>query len=132
MRVVAAISIVDQQVLCCRRSFGKSHGGLWEFPGGKIEPDETDQQALIREIDEELSQEITVLDLFDKTEIQTESTQLELSAYLVDGISTSVTKGNSHSEIRWLRVEELNMLNWAPADIPIVEKLIKEYLRPEG
>jgi 8-oxo-dGTP diphosphatase len=101
---------------------------MWEFPGGKVEAGETDEEALTREIYEELSETITVQNHFLSSKIQTLSKALELHSYFVSGVNVSVTKGDSHSEIKWLPVEELRSINWAPADIPIVEKLIHEGL----
>lgn len=126
MQVVAAISIRGGLVLCCRRLFGISHGGLWEFPGGKIEPNESDHGALIREIAEELSQQITVNELFLVSNFVSGDTNIELRAYFVTGISKSVLPGNSHIEVKWLPVSELDTLSWAPADIPIVNRLTTE------
>lgn len=126
MRVVAAISIQDGRVLCCRRNVEKINGGLWEFPGGKVERDETDHEALVREINEELSQQISVDAYFSDSYLNLEMSTLELKAYFVNGISQHVVPGDSHTEVRWVPLAELESLNWAPADIPIVNRLTTE------
>lgn len=132
MRVVAAISVENRSVLCCRRSKAKIHEGLWEFPGGKVELGESDELALIREIFEELSQTVTVQDFFYSSRTSLESTTLELHTYFVRGIAISVSSGDSHSEVRWVPFEELRTLTWAPADIPIVEQLINIFVNKES
>jgi 8-oxo-dGTP diphosphatase len=131
MRVVAAISIHDGRVLCCRRNLENTNGGLWEFPGGKVERNETDHDALVREINEELSQQICVGAFFSDSHLNLEMSSLELKAYFVNGISRYVVPGDSHSEVKWVPVDELETLNWAPADIPIVNRLTTE-LRIRG
>lgn len=131
MRVVAAISVAEELILCCRRSFTKQHGGLWEFPGGKVEHGESDELALVREISEELSEEVQVKECFFTSYTRLGTITLELHAYFVSGISSSVTSGDSHSEVKWVPLSELRTLTWAPADIPIVEQLINTLGRVE-
>lgn len=100
--------------------------GLWEFPGGKIEADETHQEALKREIKEELKMAIEANDqLFEKVVYTYDFGRVHLSSYLCKQIE-GTTCLNEHQAIQWLRAEELMSLTWAPADIPIVEKLMKE------
>lgn len=126
IKVVGAIIIKEDRILCAQRGETKTLANLWEFPGGKIEIGETPQQALARELREELMIEV---------EIQSE--KFEETSYTYDfGLVNLITyicllkKGEpqliEHITVKWLKPAELNSLDWAPADIPAVEKLMKE------
>lgn len=123
--VVAAIIRNDQnQIFCARR---KDFGELalkWEFPGGKIELGETHQEALIREIKEELELDITVQDQFITITHQYNTFHITMYNYYC-----TITRGklvlNEHIEYKWLDLNELSSLDWAEADIPIVNELVK-------
>lgn len=102
-----------------------SLAGYWEFPGGKIEPGETPQDALARELREELQVEARVGEHVETTAYEYDFGIVELSTYRCELISGEPTL-TEHSDMRWVPVEDLMELNWAPADIPAVEKLIRE------
>ena len=123
INVVAAV-IKDEQdkILITQRNLKKSQGGLWEFPGGKIEPNETREQAIVREIKEELDMDITVNEyLAEKTFVYPEK-QINLIA-----LSCTKTGGEikllEHEAYRWVTHTELDQFEFAPADLFIVEKL---------
>ncbi len=94
----------------------------WEFPGGKIEEGETKEEALKREIQEELGCTIEVFDQVEDTTYVYEKVIVRLETFMSKVISGTPTL-SEHAEIRWISREELPSLNWAPADIPAIEKL---------
>ena len=125
IEVVAAIFInKNNEIFCARR---KDEGELalkWEFPGGKIEPAESHQEALIREIKEELSTDIKVNDFIMTVKHQYKGFHLTMHAYFAEVVTGDLVL-NEHTGFKWLRKEELYSLDWAAADLPIVEFLAK-------
>ncbi|GAA4897421.1 (deoxy)nucleoside triphosphate pyrophosphohydrolase [Tessaracoccus lubricantis] len=122
--VVGAVSVRDGRILAARRSEAMSLPGLWEFPGGKIEPGETPQETLRREIDEELGCTVEVGDFLTRTEHQYSFGLVDLSTYwcrIVDG----EPEPTEHAEVRWVDADELAGLEWAPADVPAVEMIVE-------
>jgi 8-oxo-dGTP diphosphatase len=107
----------DGAVLATQRPEGKSLGGFWEFPGGKIEPGEPAEDALRREIREELNLELGALRPLEPTEHEYDFGTIRLIPFLAacQGSSFSL---NEHADARWLRPDELESVPWAPADIP--------------
>ena len=125
IKVVAAIIKEGNKILATQRGYGEFQGG-WEFPGGKIELGETKEEALIREIREELDTEVIVEELFDTVEYDYPNFHLSMDCFLC-----SIRKGNfvlkEHQEARWLTKETLDSVEWLSADQGLIEKL-KEYL----
>lgn len=122
--VVGAVIYQDKKILCAQRPTNKSLGGLWEFPGGKIEPGETEKEALEREIQEELKCEILVKEKITTTTYEYDFAIIQLTTFkceLISGIPILV----EHQAIDWLKVEDLMNLTWAPADIPTIKKIQK-------
>ena len=125
INVVAAIIRDGNKVFATQRGYGDYKDG-WEFPGGKIEPGETPQQALAREIKEELDSEIAVGDYLTTIEYDYPAFHLSMQCFwctIVEG--TPVLK--EHEAARWLDVENLGSVAWLPADLTIIE-LIKEIM----
>jgi len=123
--VVAAVFTDEQgRIYCARRRNDGELALKWEFPGGKIEQGETQQEALVREIKEELSADIEVLDYITTVHHQYNTFELTMHAYF-----TKITNGelvlSEHTGSKWLDKSELMSLDWASADIPIVELLMK-------
>jgi 8-oxo-dGTP diphosphatase len=118
--VVAAVIVHDGRVLACRRAPGKDAAGLWEFPGGKVEPGETGEQALIREIREELGVGIQL----DHELVAAEHGGIRLTCWFarLDG-GDIPTRSTDHDQLRWMLPSQLSTLTWAPADLPAVQKL---------
>ena len=112
------------EVLVCRRDFNRHLGGKWEFPGGKVHEDETGIEALVREIREELGIPIEVGDRLNSV---VEWTDGDVSIRL-QGFRCAITDGEpvalEHEEIRWCELSELRGLDWAEADVPLVEELL--------
>jgi 8-oxo-dGTP diphosphatase len=124
VRVVAAVFARDDQVLVCRRAADRAAGGRWEFPGGKIESGESPEDALRREILEELGVLITVGDLINTGVTDVDGRSIELSGYRVIDYSPSPTSSTDHDQLCWRPVAELADLDWAEPDLPIVDELI--------
>ena len=125
INVVAAIIRDGNMIFATQRGYGDYKDG-WEFPGGKIEPGETPQQALVREIKEELDSEIAVGDYLTTIEYDYPAFHLSMQCFwctIVEG--TPVLK--EHEAARWLDVENLGSVAWLPADLTIIE-LIKEIM----
>lgn len=123
--VGAVIENENREILCALRSPNMSLGNLWEFPGGKIEKDESLKEAIQREIKEELNCDIEFIDLFNDNTHEYERIIINLitvKCRLVEGTPTA----SEHSKLIWLKRENLASLKWSPADVPAVEQLISE------
>ncbi len=123
INVVAAVIKDDSgKILITQRNLKKSQGGLWEFPGGKIEPNETKEQAIVREIKEELTIDINVKNYIDEKIFTYPEKDINLIA-----LECSIINGNiellEHEDYRWVSSSELENFEFAPADMFIVEKL---------
>lgn len=120
LEVVCAVIVTadGQRVLAGRRLEGKSHGGLWEFPGGKVESGETRRQALGREIREELGLDVEVGQSLGMYAHAAERFWIELHAYICrfEAGDPDRLESCDHSEIRWITPAEGRDLDWAPSD----------------
>ena len=119
--VVAAIIERDGRIFATQRGYGDYKDG-WEFPGGKIEPGETPEQALVREVQEELDMTIKVERHFMDVSWDYPQFHLEMSCFLC-----SIAEGRprllEHEAAKWLAPSELNTVDWLPADIQVIEAL---------
>jgi 8-oxo-dGTP diphosphatase len=124
--VAAVIENENDEILCALRSPEMSIPNMWEFPGGKVELNEDIYSALEREIDEELECTIeTTKEIFNENTHEYETfiiNLISIKCRVVEGTPTP----SEHSKLIWLKRENLDSLNWAPADIPAVEQLIQE------
>ena len=121
-QVTAAIILKENKVLIAQRALDDKLAGKWEFPGGKIESGETPQECLKREIWEELEVDIEVLDFFAESIYTYQSGTIKLIAFCCKWISGDLTL-KVHSQIAWVNQQELDLYDFAPADIPLVDKL---------
>ncbi|KIQ81409.1 MULTISPECIES: (deoxy)nucleoside triphosphate pyrophosphohydrolase [Bacillus] len=120
--VGAVIFNENNEVLCALRSPTMTLPNYWEFPGGKIKNGEEPQVALVREIKEELGCSITVDEKVEEIEYEYETIIVHLTTYKAQ-ILEGIPKALEHTELKWVRVKDLNNLYWAPGDIPTVESL---------
>lgn len=125
IKVVGAVFVREGLVLAAQRSQQMSLPLLWEFPGGKIEAGERPQDALKRELKEELKVEAHIGEHLETTEHEYDFGVVTLSTFYCElaGDEPVLTE---HAQIRWLAPQDLMSLEWAPADIPAVEKIMKE------
>ncbi|MCI7305184.1 MAG: (deoxy)nucleoside triphosphate pyrophosphohydrolase [Trueperella sp.] len=110
------------QILAAQRGPGKNMAGYWEFPGGKVEPGESPQEALAREIREELLTEAEVEQFVGRGIYDYPFGRVVLDAYFCDLVGPK-PQFTEHAQARWLGVEELGDVQWAPADLPILAEL---------
>lgn len=111
--VVAAATVDGDRVLAAHRVGVAGAAGGWEFPGGKVEPGESDRDALVREIREELGAEIAVAELIGEHRL--DATRV-LRLYLAELLSGEVEARHDHDEVRWLTAADLDGLTWLAAD----------------
>ena len=123
IRVVAAVIKNENKIFATARGYGEFKG-QWEFPGGKIEAGETPQEALVREIKEELEATIQVGDLIDTIEYDYPTFHLSMDCYWCDVVEGELKLLEAESA-RWLSKEELYDVKWLPADILLIEKIMK-------
>ncbi|MBK4140321.1 NUDIX domain-containing protein [Corynebacterium macginleyi] len=122
IRVVGAVFHDGSRFLACRKKPGKPLEGHWEFPGGKIEPGESPEQALAREIREELNLIARVSSKLTTTTYQYDFATIELTTFYCTLISGKL-RLSDHDATRWVSPAEAMEMTWAPADIPAVEML---------
>lgn len=123
--VTAAIIQQNGRILVARRKPEAHMGGYWEFPGGKIEPGESPEQCLHRELKEELNIDSKIGLFFGESCYDYGTKEIRLLCYFVDYLGGTFTLSD-HDTIRWLPAHQLLSLKWAPADIPLVAKLVSQ------
>ncbi|MBM0227570.1 MULTISPECIES: (deoxy)nucleoside triphosphate pyrophosphohydrolase [Micromonospora] len=120
--VVGAAIIADGRVLACARSAPPEVAGRWEFPGGKVEPGESETAALVRECVEELAVRVKIGDRVGR-DVRMAHGRSVLKVYTARLLHGDQPKALEHSELRWLTASELDSVAWLPADAPIVAAL---------
>ncbi|WP_446666743.1 (deoxy)nucleoside triphosphate pyrophosphohydrolase [Flexivirga sp. B27] len=124
INVVGAVLVRDGTVLAAQRGPGMALAGHWEFPGGKIEVGESPQEALERELQEELLCTVKVGDHVETTSYEYDFGVVTLTTYFAT-LTSGEPRATEHSELRWIPVADLRSVEWAPADIPAVERTIQ-------
>lgn len=121
IKVVAAVIKRDDMIFATKRGYG-DFKGWWEFPGGKIEEGETPQQALVREIKEELAVTIKVGDLITTIEYDYPTFHLSMDCFWAD-IAAGELQLKEAEAAKWLSKDELDTVNWLPADRELIERI---------
>lgn len=120
--VVAAVIRQGEKIFVTQRGYG-DYKDSWEFPGGKIEPGETPQETLLREIREELDAEIIVGDYLVTVEHDYPDFHLSMQCFWAELVEGSHMKLLEHEAAKWLSVDELDSVDWLPADITVVKAI---------
>ena len=120
--VVAALIWDENRFLACQRPAHKARGLLWEFVGGKVEPGETREQALIRECQEELAIIVAVQDVFMEVDHVYPDLIVHLTLFNAS-IAEGVPQKIEHNDLRWITVEEIDQYEFCPADEEILRRL---------
>ena len=126
VEVVAALIWKNGKFMICRRPAHKARGLLWEFVGGKVEPGETKEQALVRECREELAVTVAVQDEFMSLVHEYPDITIHLTvfnAYIAEGVPQLL----EHNDIRWIPPKEIKNYDFCPADNKILEKIAEVY-----
>lgn len=121
IRVVAAVIRRESKIFATARGYG-DFKGLWEFPGGKIEPGEAPQEALVREIKEELDVDISIGELIDTIEYDYPSFHLSMDCFWCEIVNGDIVLLEAEAA-KWLGKEQLYDVQWLPADITLIEKI---------
>ena len=124
IEVVAAILRKDNTIFATEKGYGEFKG-YWEFPGWKVEPGESLEEALRREIWEELQVEIQIEEKFTELDYDYPKFHLTMHCYFCSVLSGEITLVEA-TDARWLKKEELNTVKWLPADISLIEELKKQ------
>ena len=128
VRVVAAIIIENDKVFATQLGYGEFKDG-WEFPGGKIEPGETPEEAIVREIKEELDTEVEVIELLDTVEYDYPNFHLSMGCFICK-IKSGDLVLKEHEAAKWLTKDTLGSVEWLPADMGLVRE-IEKYLKED-
>ena len=123
--VTAAAMVRNGKVLIAQREAGSHMEYRWEFPGGKLEPDETPEECIVREIKEELDMEIEVIDIYKVVKFAYKEKDILLLCYLCRIVQRE-GRALECNDFKWVKSGELADFDFVPADLPIVEKLMKD------
>ena len=124
--VLAGVIFCREKVLIAQRKHGKAEEYLWEFPGGKLEENETLEEGLLRELKEELHLSVKIHKFFMESRFAYPNGEILLKAYLCSCLRTDITWLDSHEQIKWVKISEMSNYLFAPADRPIVRALEKQ------
>lgn len=125
IEVVAAIIKDGNKILATQRGYGEFIH-MWEFPGGKIEKGESQEAALTREIKEELELDISIDEFLITVKYEYETFNLTMHCFMSHILNGNMSL-NAHEQVRWLTINQIDDVNWLPADIEVVEALKAKY-----
>ena len=125
IEVVAAIIKKQDKIFITRRSYGE-FADMWEFPGGKIELGESREEALIREVKEELELDINNLEYLTTVEYDYTNFHLTMHCFICEICGGELVL-NAHNDAKWVSLEELSTQKWVPADVEVVEKILNDF-----
>lgn len=125
IEVVAAIIKKQDKIFITRRSYGE-FADMWEFPGGKIELGESREEALIREIKEELELDINNLEYLTTVEYDYPNFHLTMHCFICEICGGELVL-NAYNDAKWVSLEELSTQKWVPADVEVVEKILNDF-----
>lgn len=123
--VVGAAIIENGKLLAAKRTEGRSLGGYWEFPGGKIDSGETPEEALKREVFEEFGANATIFEKIDEPFEKEYDFGVVVLEILYARLDSEITKTIEHEELRWVSEQEALELSWAPTDVPAIKELVE-------
>ena len=125
IEVVAAIIKKQDKIFITRRSYGE-FADMWEFPGGKIELGESREEALIREVKEELELDINNLEYLTTVDYDYPNFHLTMHCFICEICGGELVL-NAHNDAKWVSLEELSTHKWVPADVEVVEKILNDF-----
>lgn len=128
LQVTCAIIIEKGKLLACRRAPGSSHALEWEFPGGKLEANETPLASVVREIKEELNVEVDVLDVLQPIDFDYTGKHIRLIPFLCS-IKNGVLTAAAHDQLQWISPDEFATLHWSGADRLLFETNLKTIMQ---
>ncbi|MET1254091.1 8-oxo-dGTP diphosphatase MutT [Aliikangiella maris] len=126
VRVAAGIILKNQKVLIAQRPMSKHKGGYWEFPGGKIENQETPESALIRELKEELNIQVQQMSEYMQLNFQYPEKTVALSFFLVESF-IGIPRGMENQPVQWVSIDKLVQLRFPEANLPVIKKLLVDH-----
>ena len=124
LNVTCAIILKGDKILVTQRSEQMNLPSKWEFPGGKIERDENEEECILREIKEELNIDIQIITRLTPSVYRYPTFTINLIPFIARYLNGEIILAE-HSDFKWLNKGELRNLDWAPADIPIVQEILK-------
>ena len=124
--VAAVIENENNEILCALRSPIMTLPNMWEFPGGKIELGESREEALIREVKEELELDINNLEYLTTVDYDYPKFHLTMHCFICEICGGELVL-NAHNDAKWVSLEELSTQKWVPADVEVVEKILNDF-----
>ena len=126
MKVTGAIIYEKNKFLICRRGPNEKAAGLWEFPGGKLEINESLEDCILRELKEELDIDAELHSLYDNYSFEAKDVIYDLYFFRIKRFSGSLSR-TVHDEIRWVELQDFNNFSFLPGDAPVIKKIEEDW-----